>query len=180
MHIITVRQSLCGLCLASAGFAPAAAQNPVAPRRTDAATLVHERPPATPTVARRASNASRAHVGIVVVPTLPYANATAVVVRRPDATPLNLILLSEDASAESLVAAYAVLDKSRSLHGDFPEQHLRIRVPVPDGLRRLPPGVLARFGAEIAQARAVSETEIDGIGRGRLLIARLPRTPRTP
>jgi hypothetical protein len=74
----------------------------------------------------------------VLVDTFQYTGADAMIVRRPNQTPHDLIVVNRDRLRPSLLAEAATLLKVVRLRdGDAPKQNVLIRVPTPQKIRRL-------------------------------------------
>lgn len=126
--------------------------------------------PAQPTTAQ-----GKLPLAIVLVDELPFPNAKAVVVRRKDMKPQNLVLVTRQTSPDDLTRAMGALFSSRSHKGDQISSDLVAPVP---------PGILAKHTRDYPQAvkdltelRSARPRFIEGVGSRPVIYSHLRPAP---
>jgi hypothetical protein len=134
---------------------------------------------------------------LMLVESLGYADARAVVVRRPGDAPNNIILVTRATTPADLAHAASALITSRRSRGDNVDREIRALigappvdgVPVPDGRRPevatakraagAPPSRSEqRAAADLARLGAAPVFTIPGVGRGPALVIRMSDAQR--
>lgn len=104
-------------------------------------------------------------VVVALVPHLQDSTARAVVIRRVDLEPREVILLREaDGTSSDLIAAIALLQRSRTVDGDAFSGELRMTVRVSAPVREIPRGVEAFLSDALDRLRTAQPRPIPEVG----------------
>ena len=121
----------------------------------------------------RGGTTTRVPVTVMLLDRLPAPGAPFVVVRRPDLTPSDLILLRSDASSEELTNAIHSLLVVRQAGGDLPASSAIMRMragqPRTSEVRQFP-----WVQRVLSDLRTAEVRQVEGIGRGRAVVIWLP------
>lgn len=108
---------------------------------------------------------------IVVVDTFRYHNADAVILRRPNETPHDLIVVDRGKLRPSILSEAAVLLRVvRQRTGETPTERMLVRVPKPEKTRQF-----QRVAGEWArQLEVAPRRQVPGLGLGSTMTINLP------
>ncbi len=127
---------------------------------------------------RRDSQSRRVPATVVIVDSLPQRGAPFMIVRRPEASPADVIMLLPGADPVALSNAIRALLTARQAGGDFPSSAatLRVRPQLRGGTVSQPPFPWAPRVVE--DLRRAETREVDGIGYVRAIVIWLPPQDR--
>lgn len=115
-------------------------------------------------------------VVVVLVERFADSTARAVVVRQPNRQNGEFILLRESTGgAADLLAAIALLQRSRALDGDAYRYQLQMTLGMSAAVRQAPGEAALIMSRALERARAPPLRDIPGVGRGRAIVLAIDR-----
>lgn len=125
--------------------------------------------------AQQAGDRGNLQLAIVLVDELPFTNARAVVVRRKEMKPQNLVLVTTQTSPDDLTRAMGALSNSRANKGDQVTSDLIAPVPPGNPIKHTPD--YPQAVKDLAELRSARPRFIEGVGSRPVIFSHLRPAP---